>query len=122
MDKLSGSVERITFYNSENGYTVLRLRPEVRGRQRLPGLSAEPRRADHGCRQFTGSLSRGASETRGHLGYPPQTRQTIQGGNLRTGAALHDRRDGKLSWLRHGEGDWSQADGAYRGMLWGSDI
>ena len=39
MDNLSGSVERITFYNPENGYTVLRLRPEVRGRQRLPGLS-----------------------------------------------------------------------------------
>ena len=28
MDALSGSVERITFYNPENGYTVLRLRPE----------------------------------------------------------------------------------------------
>ena len=28
MDMLSGSVERITFYNPENGYTVLRLRPE----------------------------------------------------------------------------------------------
>jgi len=39
MDNLSGSVERITFYNPENGYTVLRLRPEVRGRQVLPGLS-----------------------------------------------------------------------------------
>jgi hypothetical protein len=37
MDKLTGSVERITFYNPENSYTVLRLRPEVRGRQRLPG-------------------------------------------------------------------------------------
>jgi exodeoxyribonuclease V alpha subunit len=41
MDKLVGSVERITFYNPENGYTVLRLRPEVRGRQRLPGLSRD---------------------------------------------------------------------------------
>jgi exodeoxyribonuclease V alpha subunit len=53
MDNLSGSVERITFYNPENGYTVLRLRPEVRGRQHpvraasppgrdgLPGLSAD---------------------------------------------------------------------------------
>ncbi|MBT7326654.1 MAG: ATP-dependent RecD-like DNA helicase, partial [Anaerolineae bacterium] len=41
MDKLAGSVERITFYNPENGYTVLRLRPEVRGRQRLPGLSRD---------------------------------------------------------------------------------
>ena len=28
METLSGSVERITFYNPENGYTVLRLRPE----------------------------------------------------------------------------------------------
>src|SRR5215208_5268548 len=28
MDSLSGAVERITFYNAENGYTVLRLRPE----------------------------------------------------------------------------------------------
>src|SRR5688572_17755433 len=34
MDSLSGSVERITYYNSENGYTVLRLRPDSRlGRQ-----------------------------------------------------------------------------------------
>jgi len=41
MDKLAGSVERITFYNPENGYSVLRLRPEVRGRQRLPGLSRD---------------------------------------------------------------------------------
>jgi len=31
MDILSGSVERITFYNPENGYTVLRLRPEHQG-------------------------------------------------------------------------------------------
>ena len=30
MDTLSGSVERITYYNEENGYTVLRLRPEKR--------------------------------------------------------------------------------------------
>src|ERR1041384_4944251 len=28
MDQLAGSVERITFYNPENGYTVLRLRPD----------------------------------------------------------------------------------------------
>lgn len=30
MDTLSGSVERITFYNPENGYSVLRLRPEAK--------------------------------------------------------------------------------------------
>jgi exodeoxyribonuclease V alpha subunit len=41
MDELSGSVERITFYNPENGYTVLRLRPEGPGRQRYPGLSSD---------------------------------------------------------------------------------
>ncbi len=28
---ISGSVERITFYNEENGYTVLRLQPDTRG-------------------------------------------------------------------------------------------
>jgi len=39
VDKLSGSVERITFYNPENGYTVLRLRPEVTRGSRIPGLS-----------------------------------------------------------------------------------
>ena len=40
MDSLSGAVERITFYNSENGYTVLRLRPETgRGLQSPPASS-----------------------------------------------------------------------------------
>ncbi len=28
---ISGSVERVTFYNEENGYTVLRLQPDTRG-------------------------------------------------------------------------------------------
>ena len=31
METITGSVERITFHNSENGYTVLRLRPDKRG-------------------------------------------------------------------------------------------
>ena len=40
MDSLSGAVERITFYNAENGYTVLRLRPELgRGAQAVPTSS-----------------------------------------------------------------------------------
>jgi exodeoxyribonuclease V alpha subunit len=30
-EEISGSVERITYYNQENGYTVLRLKPESRG-------------------------------------------------------------------------------------------
>lgn len=30
-EQISGSVERITYYNEENGYTVLRLKPDVRG-------------------------------------------------------------------------------------------
>jgi exodeoxyribonuclease V alpha subunit len=38
MDTLSGSVERITYYNPENGYTVLRLRPEGHG-----GMYAVPK-------------------------------------------------------------------------------
>jgi|GEM_PF-6080742 len=29
MDTLFGAMERITFYNPENGYTVLRLRPDA---------------------------------------------------------------------------------------------
>lgn len=41
MDNLSGSVERITFYNPENGYTVLRLRPEGSKNQHNPGLNFE---------------------------------------------------------------------------------
>jgi hypothetical protein len=32
MDALSGAVERITYYNPENGYTVLRLRPDTKWR------------------------------------------------------------------------------------------
>ena len=53
MDTLSGSVERITYYNPENGYSVLRLRPEG---GRLPGgqpgwpgdRHRQPARADAG--------------------------------------------------------------------------
>jgi exodeoxyribonuclease V alpha subunit len=39
MDTLSGSVERITFYNPENGYTVLRLRPDHSRGMALPPKS-----------------------------------------------------------------------------------
>ena len=28
METLAGSIERVTFYNPENGYSVIRLRPE----------------------------------------------------------------------------------------------
>jgi exodeoxyribonuclease V alpha subunit len=38
MDTLSGSVERITYYNPENGYSVVRLRPE---RGKPPGLGRD---------------------------------------------------------------------------------
>jgi exodeoxyribonuclease V alpha subunit len=40
MDTLSGSVERITYYNPENGYTVLRLRPEVKMAHRVANKSS----------------------------------------------------------------------------------
>src|SRR5919108_994532 len=36
MDHLSGAVERITFHNPENGYTVLRLRPETLRSGQIP--------------------------------------------------------------------------------------
>lgn len=38
MEKLAGSVERVTYYNSENGYSVLRLRPTGRN---VPGRNRE---------------------------------------------------------------------------------
>jgi exodeoxyribonuclease V alpha subunit len=38
VDTLTGSVERITFYNPENGYSVVRLKPD---QSRLPGLNRE---------------------------------------------------------------------------------
>jgi exodeoxyribonuclease V alpha subunit len=46
METLTGSVERITFYNPENGYSVLRLRPE----RHTPGLDRE------GLATVTGNL------------------------------------------------------------------
>ncbi len=41
MVELNGSVERITYYNTENGYTVLRLKPEGKGKQKPLGLDLE---------------------------------------------------------------------------------
>ncbi len=38
MDLLTGSIERITYYNEENGYSVLRLRPDS---SRTPGANRE---------------------------------------------------------------------------------
>lgn len=38
MEKLTGSVERITYFNPENGYSVVRLRPD---QSKLPGISRE---------------------------------------------------------------------------------
>ena len=40
VDTLSGGVERITFYNPENGYTVLRLRPDSKMAQRFTTKSS----------------------------------------------------------------------------------
>lgn len=39
METLNGSIERITYYNPENGYSVLRLRPERR--VKMPGLNRD---------------------------------------------------------------------------------
>ncbi len=41
MTTIYGSVERITFYNKENGYTVLRLRPDKRQGKHIVGLNLE---------------------------------------------------------------------------------
>jgi exodeoxyribonuclease V alpha subunit len=39
LENLTGSIERITFYNSENGYSVVRLRPDRKAA--LPGANRE---------------------------------------------------------------------------------
>lgn len=41
MTIITGSVERITYYNQENGYTVFRLRPEEKNHQKIPGLNLD---------------------------------------------------------------------------------
>jgi len=41
MTVIDGIVERITYCNPENGYTVLRLHPEVAPGEKLPGLSLD---------------------------------------------------------------------------------
>jgi len=40
MDTLNGAVERITYYNPENGYTVLRLRPDMKMANRFTNKSS----------------------------------------------------------------------------------
>ena len=40
METLSGAVERITYYNPENGYTVLRLRPDSKMANRFTNKSS----------------------------------------------------------------------------------
>ncbi len=40
METLSGAVERITYYNPENGYTVLRLRPDTKMANRFTNKSS----------------------------------------------------------------------------------
>ncbi|MCB2209955.1 ATP-dependent RecD-like DNA helicase [bacterium] len=41
MTKLTGTVERITYTNAENGYTVLRLRPDLEPGETLPGVALD---------------------------------------------------------------------------------
>lgn len=41
MIEINGLIERITYYNEENGYTVLKLRPESGEKQNNPGLDLE---------------------------------------------------------------------------------
>ena len=51
VDTLTGSVERVTFYNPENGYSVLRLRPE---RGQIPGAGRGL--SNEGLATITGNL------------------------------------------------------------------
>ncbi len=49
-ETLTGSVERVTYYNAQNGYSVIRLRPDARGKMHGPSLDRE------GLVTVTGSL------------------------------------------------------------------
>jgi exodeoxyribonuclease V alpha subunit len=53
MDTLSGTVERITYYNPENGYTVLRLRPDSQLAHRFANKSSL---SSEGLATIVGSL------------------------------------------------------------------
>jgi exodeoxyribonuclease V alpha subunit len=41
MTSIEGSIERVTYYNKENGYTVLRLRPKSGRNKKIPGLNLD---------------------------------------------------------------------------------
>lgn len=41
MVQIKGSVERVTYYNQENGYSVLRLRPEKQRGEKIPGVGID---------------------------------------------------------------------------------
>lgn len=41
MVAISGSIERITYYNQDNGYTVLKMRPDTMKGERIVGLNLE---------------------------------------------------------------------------------
>src|SRR5512139_4008245 len=100
MDSLSGSVERITYYNPENGYTVLRLRPEHgRGMQAVPKASL----TFDGLATVVGNLPE----------VSPGEFLRLQG---------QWRRHPGLSWLGHDQGYRPQAGRADRGPLQGGHL
>ena len=101
MDDLSGSIERITFYNPENGYSVVRLRPE-----RLYGWPGRCSR--DGLVTVTGNLPElSAGEhvrLQRALDQPPQARLAVPGGVLRADPARHRGRHPPLPGLRADQG------------------
>ena len=122
MDTLSGSVERITFYNPENGYTVLRLRPEHQ-----KGIHAIPKSSlsFDGLATVVGNLPELSPGE--HLRLQGQwdnipTWLAIQGRSLRTNPAGHRRRDPGLSRFGHDQRHRSEAGRAHRREVQGRDL
>ena len=107
-DVISGSVERITYYNEENGYTVLRVKPD--SRDMLPFKYASGRDALITVVGNLPELSPGEwVKINGRWAQPPQTWAPVSGRTAGAGAARDHHRHQALPRLgprpRRGPGD-----------------
>jgi len=89
MDSLDGLVERITYYNAENGYTVLRL--DARGRHGADLVTVVARflKSPPAIAAFAGPVD-----------HQRAVRQTVQSRKMRASAARDDRRAQEISRFR----------------------
>ncbi len=92
-EEISGLIERVTFYNEENDFCVLRVK--------TPG-----RREETTCHRLLAVRDRrGMAGRRGLVGQGQRTRAAIQGEHDKDRAAHHGRGDRAIPEQRLGEGD-----------------